>query len=43
MGKHGEFFLGYVLDLAMDAQSELITAVNVLPGNAAGTLRMFPL
>jgi transposase len=36
LGKHGGFFLGYVLDLAMDADSELITAVNVLPGNAAG-------
>jgi IS5 family transposase len=36
LGKHGEFFLGYVLDLAMDPESELITAVNVLPGNAAG-------
>ena len=34
-GKHGEFFLGYLLDLAMDADSELITAVNVLPGNGA--------
>jgi IS5 family transposase len=35
LGKHGEFFLGYLLDLAMDADSELITAVNVLPGNGA--------
>jgi transposase len=34
-GKHGEFFVGYLLDLAIDADSELITAVNVLPGNAA--------
>jgi hypothetical protein len=36
LGKHGGFFLGYVLDLAMDPESELITAINVLPGNAAG-------
>jgi transposase len=36
LGKHGGFFLGYLLDLAMDADSELITAVEVLPGNAAG-------
>jgi transposase len=36
LGKHGQFFLGYLLDLAMDPQSELITAVEVLPGNAAG-------
>jgi transposase len=32
-GKHGAFFEGYVVDVAMDADSELITAVNVLPGN----------
>jgi transposase len=36
VGKHGGFFLGYILDMAMDPQSELITAVDVLPGNAAG-------
>jgi transposase len=33
VGKHGEYFAGYLLDLAMDPDSELITAVNVLPGN----------
>jgi transposase len=32
-GKHGSFFNGYMLDVAMDPDSELITAVNVLPGN----------
>jgi len=32
-GKHGAYFEGYLLDIAMDAESELITAVNVLPGN----------
>ena len=36
VGKHGGFFLGYLLDLAMDPDSQLITAVEVLPGNAAG-------
>jgi len=34
-GKHGEFFVGYLLDVAMDADSEIITAINVLPGNGA--------
>ncbi len=33
VGKHGEFFVGYLLDMAIDAESELITSVNVLPGN----------
>jgi transposase len=33
IGMHGGFFLGYMLDLAIDAESELITSVNVLPGN----------
>jgi transposase len=32
-GKHGDYFTGYLLDVAVDADSELITAVNVLPGN----------
>jgi transposase len=32
-GKHGEFFDGYLIDVAMDADSEIITAVNVLPAN----------
>jgi hypothetical protein len=34
-GLHGRFFLGYLLDLAIDADSEIITALNVLPGNGA--------
>jgi len=33
VGKHGEYFLGYLLDMAIDADSELITSINVLPGN----------
>lgn len=35
VGKHGSFFVGYLLDVAIDPASELITAVNVLPGNGA--------
>ncbi|MGH9659571.1 MAG: IS1182 family transposase [Bryobacteraceae bacterium] len=32
-GKHGDFYDGYLLDVAMDANSEIITAINVLPAN----------
>jgi transposase len=32
-GKHGEWYDGYLLDVLVDADSELITAVNVLPAN----------
>jgi transposase len=32
-GMHGGYFDGYLLDVAMDADSELLTAMNVLPGN----------
>jgi IS5 family transposase len=32
-GKHGDYYDGYLLDVMMDADSELITAVNVLPAN----------
>ncbi len=37
LGKHGAYFDGYLLDLAMDADSELITAVNILPANGDET------
>ncbi len=33
VGKHGAFFVGYSLDMTIDSESELITAVNVLPAN----------
>jgi transposase len=33
-GWHHEWFDGYLLDIAMDAESEFITAINVLPANA---------
>ncbi len=32
-GKHGDFYDGYLLDITMDADSELITGINVLPAN----------
>lgn len=32
-GKHGDFFDGYLLDVSLDADSELICAINLLPGN----------
>jgi transposase len=34
-GWHHRYFVGYLLDMAIDADSEIITAVNVLPGNGA--------
>jgi transposase len=34
-GLHCGFFLGYLLDVTIDPDSEIITAVNVLPGNGA--------
>lgn len=33
-GKHGAFYDGYMLDVCMDADSELITAINVLPAGS---------
>lgn len=33
VGKHCGYFLGYLLDITIDPDSEIITAVNVLPGN----------
>ena len=35
VGMHGGFFVGYLLDLALDPDSQIITAVNMLPGNGA--------
>jgi transposase len=32
-GKHGAFFNGYLTDVTMDADSELITGIHVLPAN----------
>ncbi len=33
IGKHGSFFTGYFLDVAMDADSHILTALSVLPAN----------
>ena len=32
-GRHGKKYAGYLLDIAMDAESEIITQVNLLPAN----------
>jgi hypothetical protein len=32
-GMHGGYFTGYLLDVAMDADSHMITALDVLPAN----------
>ena len=32
-GKHGAYFYGYLLDISLDPDSELLTARNILPGN----------
>ena len=32
-GRHGEYYDGYLLDAMIDADSELFTAVNVMPAN----------
>jgi transposase len=32
-GKHGNYYNGYLLDVSMDADSELLCAVEVLPAN----------
>jgi len=32
-GKHGDFYDGYMVDVLIDADSELFTAINVMPAN----------
>lgn len=32
-GKHGDWYDGYLLDMLIDADSEIITQINVLPAN----------
>jgi len=34
--KHGDYFTGYMLDVAMDADSQIVTALNVLPAQGPG-------
>jgi transposase len=36
--KHGDYFTGYLLDVAMDADSQVVTALNVLPGHGPEAL-----
>src|SRR5579885_610576 len=43
VGKHGHFFGGYKRDVAMDADSEIITALDLLPANADGAANAGPL
>jgi transposase len=33
-GMHGSYFTGYLLDVAVDADSQIITALDLLPANA---------
>lgn len=35
VGMHHGYFVGYLLDMTIDPDSELITSLNVLPGNGA--------
>jgi transposase len=43
LGKHGDYYRGYLLDAAVDADSELITGINVLPANADEAANARPL
>jgi|SRR5579864_6537725 len=43
VGKHGHFFVGYKLDVAMDADSEILTALDLLPANADEAANAGPL
>lgn len=36
--KHGDYFTGYLLDVAVDADSQLVTALNVLPAHGPEAL-----
>ena len=42
-GKHGDYYDGYLLDVSMDADSELICAVDVLPANGDEAANAKPL
>jgi hypothetical protein len=42
-GKHGPYFDGYRLDVLVDADSELVTALHVLPGNGDEARNTAPL
>jgi transposase len=42
-GKHGDYYDGYLLDVSMDADSELICAMEVLPANGDEAANAKPL
>jgi transposase len=42
-GKHGKPYVGYLLDVAEDADSQIITAVNMLPANGDEAADAVPL
>lgn len=42
-GKHGDFFEGYLLDLSIDSDSELICGIDALPANADEAANAKPL
>ena len=42
-GKHGDYYDGYLLDVSMDADSELLCAVEVLPANGDEAANAKPL
>jgi len=42
-GKHGDYYDGYLLDVSMEADSELICAMDVLPANGDEAAKAKPL
>jgi hypothetical protein len=42
-GKHGDYYDGYLLDVSMDADSELLCALDVLPANGDEAANAKPL
>jgi Transposase domain (DUF772) len=42
-GKHGDYYDGYLLDVSLDADSELICALDVLPANGDEGANAIPL
>jgi transposase len=42
-GKHGDFYDGYMVDVMIDADSELFTSINVMPANGNESADALPL
>lgn len=42
-GRHGEYYDGYMVDVLVDADSELLTSINVLPADGNETADTLPL